>query len=67
MFMFIGFFLPEGKFGQMLPKRRLGKPIFGHSAGSTKLDGPITKLDTEYDRAKGPLYNGSAPRPPLVV
>ena len=23
--------------------------------------------ENEYDRAKGPLYNGSAPRPPLVV
>ena len=25
-----------------------------------------TTFDTEYDRAKGPRYKGSAPRPPLV-
>ena len=25
------------------------------------------KIDTEYDRAKAPPYNGNNPRPPLVV
>ena len=30
-------------FAVMLPKSRFGKPIFGHSAGSTKLDRPYCK------------------------
>ena len=32
-----------GKADKMLPKSRFGKPIFGHSAGSTKLDRPYCK------------------------
>ena len=35
------FFL--GKTDNMLPKSRFSKPIFGHSAGSTKLDRPYCK------------------------
>ena len=36
------FFL--GKTDKMLPKSRFSKPIFGHPAGSTKLDRPYCKL-----------------------
>ena len=35
------FFL--GKTDKMIPKSRFSKPIFGHSAGSTKLDRPYCK------------------------
>ena len=36
---------------------------------SGKLLGPFSGdfIDTEYDRAKVPPYNGNDPRPPLVV
>ena len=37
-----------------------------NSLGKFSGNDPV-KIDTEYDRAKVPPYNGNYPRPPLVV
>ena len=58
------FFL--GKTDKMLPKSRFSKPIFGHSAGSTKLDRPYCKRfwNMSQSMTAGFLYRAGAQTTP---
>ena len=61
--MFCCFFL--GKTDKMLPKSRFSKPIFGHSAGSTKLDRPYCKRFWTHKKGSKILWGN--PKQPVKL